>query len=89
LISQVDLSDLLRDANLSKSESELLAFRSKYWNLLDLRVTKFSFLKSQNIFFLISFVRKLIHYSVIILTLSCKQPLSNMTQINGVILWTL
>ncbi|GBM45678.1 hypothetical protein AVEN_237916-1 [Araneus ventricosus] len=35
LISQSDLNDLVRDLNLSKNQSELLASRLKEWNLLE------------------------------------------------------
>ena len=41
LISQEDLNDLVRDLNLTKSNSELLASRLQQWNLLapDTKIT--------------------------------------------------
>ena len=43
LISQTELNDLVRDPNLSKQESELLASRLQQWNLVhpDVRISTF------------------------------------------------
>ncbi|GBM20775.1 hypothetical protein AVEN_30025-1 [Araneus ventricosus] len=50
LISRSDLNDLVRDLNLSKNQSELLASRLKEWNLLEKETKVCSFRKRQQDF---------------------------------------